>query len=56
MRLANNLWTGDDPIQGVGELRQSKMAKYGSYPLAFALIRNFLAVFTAFSILPFDCG
>ena len=32
------------------------MARYGSCPLAFALVSNFLAIFTAFSILPFDCG
>ena len=56
VRRPNNLWTGDDPILGEGVLRRSKMAKYGSCPLAFALVSNFLAVFTAFSILPFDCG
>lgn len=56
VRLPNNLWTGDDPIQGEGVLRQSEMAKYGSCPLSFAFVRNFLAVFTAFSILPFDSG
>ena len=52
----NNLCTGDDPILGEVVLCQSKMAKYGSFPLAFALVSNFLAVFTKFSILPFDCG
>ena len=56
VRRPNNLCTGDDPILGEGVLRQSKMAKYGSCPLAFSLVSNFLAVFTAFSILPFDCG
>lgn len=56
VRRLNNLYTGDDPILGEGVLRQSKMAKYGSCPLAFALVSNFLAIFTAFSILPFDCG
>ena len=56
VRRPNNLCTGDDPMPGEGVLRQSKMAKYGSCPLAFALVSNFLAVFTAFSILPFDCG
>ena len=56
VRRPNNLWTSDDPKLGEGVLRQSKMAKYGSCPLAFALVSNFLAVFTAFSILPFDCG
>ena len=56
VRSPNNLCTGDDPILCEGVLRQSNMAKYGSCPLAFALVSNFLAVFTAFSILPFDCG
>ena len=56
VRRPNNLCTGDDPILCEGVLRQSNMAKYGSCPLAFALVSNFLAVFTAFSILPFDCG
>ena len=56
VRRPNNLCTGDDPILGEGVFRQSKMAKYGSCPSAFALVSNFLAVFTAFSILPFDCG
>lgn len=55
-RLPNNLWTGDDPILGEGVLRQSKKAKYGSYPLAFPFVSNFLAVFTAFPLLPLDCG
>ena len=52
----NNLCTDDDAILGEGVLHQSKMAKYGSCPLAFALVSNFLAVLTAFSILPFHCG
>ena len=56
VRRPNNLCAGDDPILGEGVFRQSKMAKYGSCPLAFALVSNFLAVLTAFSILPFDCG
>ena len=56
MRRLNNLCTGDDPILGEGVLRQSKMARYGSCPLALALVSNFLAIFTAFSILPFDWG
>ena len=54
--VVQTICTGDDPVLGEGVLRQSKMAKYGSCPLAFALVRNFLAVFTAFSNLPFDCG
>ena len=41
VRRPNNLCTGDDPILGEGVLRQSKMAKYGSCPLAFALVSNF---------------
>ena len=48
VRRPNNLWTGDDPILGEGVLRQSKMTKYGSCLLAFALVSNLLAVFTAF--------
>ena len=38
VRRPNNLCTGDDPILGEGVLRQSKMAKYGSCPLTFALV------------------
>ena len=34
VRCPNNLCTGDDPILAEGVLRQSKMAKYGSCPLA----------------------
>ena len=50
VRRPNNLCTGDHPILGEGVLRQSKVGKYGSCPLAFGLVSNFLAVFTAFSI------
>ena len=38
VRRPNNLWTDDDQGEGEGVLRQSKMAKYGSCPLAFALV------------------
>ena len=41
VRRPNNLWTGDYPILGEVVLRQSKMAKYGSCPLTFALVSNF---------------
>ena len=41
VRRPNNLWTSDDPNLGEGVLRQSKMAKYGSCPLAFAFVNNF---------------
>ena len=48
VRCPNNLCTGDDPTLGEGVLCQSKMAKYGSCPLAFALVSNFLAVLQHF--------
>ena len=43
VRRPNNLWTDDDQGEGEGEgvLRQSKMAKYGSCPLAFTLVSIF---------------
>ena len=42
VRRPNNLWTDDDHQgEGEGVLRQSKMAKYGSCPLAFALVSIF---------------
>ena len=41
VRRPNNLWTDDDQGEGESVLRQSKMAKYGSCPLAFALVGIF---------------